>query len=179
MWIKSTGRIISGKSLGVFDRDRPFWLVLNCSKDIMFFYLNQIKNEEHQVSTPLAGSHISVVRKERPRRDAWEASHGLSFSFEYQPMVHTNGRHWWLPVRSNALLDLRESFGLNRIPHSPLHLTVACSANVQDPMRKQATKEVHLRLKTLLNMKRAIPYKLWENSPEQQEFETLMERFIL
>lgn len=144
----------------------------------MWFYYHQLTKHGHSVAPPMAGCHISVVRDEEPtRKDLWKASVGRSVSFEYQPKLQTNGRHWWLLARSTELLDLRESFGLKRHLRHPLHITVAVHTAIDEVQKKKATKEVQARIEVLLSMMAALPAFAWESSEEKKELDTLYERF--
>ena len=185
MWIPMKGQIRSGASLGVFDRNRPFWLILQCPKDIMWFYINQINQavadgfQEKVVGPPLADCHVSIVRDEKARRDPWKAVQGRLVKFEYQPCLQTNGKHWWLPVRSKEVENLREHIGLRPRGYVPLHLTVACTSVLEEKVRRRATKEVVARRAQLEQMRSKMPSCLWASCPEAQELKTLRERFYV
>ena len=183
MWISMRGRVTSGAALGVFDKNRPFWMILQCPKNIMWFYIDQINRAyadgliDAPVQAPLALSHVSVVRKEKALKGPWKGLQGSWVDFEYQPKVMTNGRHWWLPVRSNRLIQLREKMGLRGKPYVPFHLTVACTSEVVEPKKVRAPKEVIARLALLENMRKVVPGELWSSCPEAEEMRTLKERF--
>lgn len=183
MWIKTKGRVRSGKSLKVFDKDRPFWLVLECPKSIMWYHLNQVNTTmgAGYAGPPLAGSHISIVRRERPMKDMWDKIQGRMIQFEYQPLVvtHSKSRHWWLPVRGIGLRSLRKQMGLREAPYVPFHLTVGCDSEVLPARKKRTTKEVHSRMAVLEKMKEALPLSVWEASLEKIELATFKERYVL
>jgi hypothetical protein len=185
MWLSMRGRVKSGASLGVFDRNRPFWLILQCPKDIMWFYINQINQavvdglEKKVVGPPLADCHVSIVRDEKARSDPWKAAQGYPLRFEYQPCLQTNGKHWWLPVRSREVENLRERIGLRPRGYVPLHLTVACTSVLEEKTQRRATKEVIVRKAQLELMREKMPNELWPSCPEAQELKTLEERFYV
>jgi len=146
----------------------------------MHFYLNQIAQEGHLVTSPLAGSHISIVRREPVSNwAAWKSALNSRISFEYFPTVETNRKHWWLKVRSPELESLRESFGLRGAPRVPFHLTVAVAAKVESVIRKPAPKEALYEASLLRRASLVLPEVLWESSPEKAKLETLRERYYL
>ncbi len=179
MWEKSQGKLyaFSGET---FTKSHPFWMVVRCPKSIMRWYLYQIQKQRHEVSTPLAGSHISVVRKERVTDvAAWKSAIGETIPFEYEPRVQTNGKHWWLRVRAPRLASKRLSFGLRGMPHVPFHLTVAVALEAPETLRKESTKEVERAVELLRAKREALPAELWESSPEKIKLETILRRFRL
>lgn len=69
-----------------------------------------------KVSESAWKAHISVVRGEEPRnKQAWKKYDGKRISFSYTPMVQTNGAHWWLPVSSPDLNQIRKELGLPKV----------------------------------------------------------------
>lgn len=178
-WISSTGKFHAYKG-DKFTQSHKAWMVINCDKSIMAFYLKQIERAGYEVSPPLAGSHISVVRNENVLNwDKWEEAIGSKASFEYLPIVKTNGKHWWLQVRSAELEAYRVSFGLSPLPYFPFHLTVAVASKiepiVQQPISEEALKEV-IRLQ---RMRAALPSFAWEVSSEKELLKTLEKRYFV
>jgi len=57
---------------------------------------------------------------------------GVPIEFEYDPVPRTSGHHWWFMVTCEALLDLREVYGIRRAPRVPLHLTFAVHEGVPE-----------------------------------------------
>ena len=162
-----------------FSKSHPSWMVLNCHPTIMTFYLNQIQREGFDVVEPLAGSHISVVRNERvPAKHIWKQNLGRTCLFEYIPRVETNGKHWWLPVRSTDLSDFRLSIGLKEQPRHPFHLTVAVKAESKGIVKKPISKEAQREIELLEAMALALPLEIWEMSLEKKKLETLKERYF-
>lgn len=180
-WIKARGTIRTGTSYEKFHGANPFWLVVECDGGLADFYSDQIKKsgEEGDVNVPLAGAHISVVRNEKPRNKVtWQSCVRQKIDYEYQPLLKTNGKHWWLPVRSEQLVQLRKEMGLFPFPSVPFHLTVAV---VLDPVpieRGKLNPTIQARVNVLSLMKRKIPSELWHLMPESQELETLTIRFL-
>lgn len=69
------------------------------------------------VVRPAWGTHISVVRGEKPTNpDAWRKYQGKRFKFSYDPQyINTNGRHWWFRTICPELEEIRVELGLT--PH--------------------------------------------------------------
>jgi hypothetical protein len=83
------------------------------------------------------GSHISVIRGEKPKNiSAWKKYDGKKIWFEYDPLyINTNGKHWWVRIKSPELEKIRLELGLPNQPTSfnkrrnkksvnPFHLTI-------------------------------------------------------
>ena len=68
--------------------------------------------------------HCTVVRGERPRTNAWRAHKGEKITLQYSPAFWTNGKHWWLPVYSVDIQNIRRELGLRPLPYAALHITV-------------------------------------------------------
>ena len=81
-----------------------------------------------KLQLPAWGTHISVIRGEPVDNKVWEAYknqyHNKIVEFEYDINPRTAGMHWWLKVKCEELLDLRELMGLSRNPKWSLHLTL-------------------------------------------------------
>ena len=76
---------------------------------------------------PAWSEHVSVVRNEEPddnHKHLWEKHAGVDIGFDYEPEVRSDGKYFWLPVRCERLLDIREELGLPRDPEFGLHLTI-------------------------------------------------------
>ena len=121
--LRSSGRLVLGQSFGVFDKRGPWWLTLRCDQGIMEYYSRWLALEGFKVCQPVAKAHISVVRGEIPfRKDLFHCSVGKRFSFNYSNVPETNGKHWWLPVKSEEVESFRFDLGLS--PSQSLHLTI-------------------------------------------------------
>jgi hypothetical protein len=181
MWIESSGSIRTGTSYQKFHGANPFWLVVECDRGLSDFYSDQIKKsgERGNVNTPLAGAHISVVRNEKPKaKDAWRGSIRKRISYEYQPLLKTNGLHWWLPVRSEELVELRKEFGLFPHPSVPFHLTVSVVLPPDPIEYGKVNPTITARINILKAMKKAFHFDIWESLPECQELLTLTSKFL-
>ena len=176
-WIRSRGAL---KAFGGnrFTKSHKSWMILSCHPSIMTFYFDQIKQQGLNVSTPLAGSHISVIRQERIQDwDCWRSLLGQRVNFLYEPMVRTNGKHYWLRVKSPQLETKRLSLGLSPQPYVPFHLTVATKTENEGIQPKPMTKEVLAEVKPLRNMRDAVSPWVWEISPERIKLESFESRY--
>jgi hypothetical protein len=138
MWLQSFGTFrYSPKAKSI--PSKKWWLVIDCCPELARYYRNQW-NFAHRFGTrrlyaPAWGAHISVIADELPpasaaaikdgRQDTiWESHAGEQVKFEYEPKIATNGQYYWLAVRCERALDLRDELGLSREPFYPLHLTI-------------------------------------------------------
>lgn len=105
-----------------------WWLVLDCDRDIGRYLRALYREAVHrtcELSEPLWGTHISVVRGEKPpdlRR--WKSLDGVGLDVEYGVEVAFFGDYAVVPARCEAALDYREVLGLSREPDYPLHMTI-------------------------------------------------------
>jgi len=132
---------------------RPWWLVLQCDGDWHRRLLVDVRGKLPQawrivtdpdrnvgktrdvphlgrvgrLIRPAWGCHISILRGERPTKNAgaWGRDNGFEVTFEYDPDPWYNNEYVWYDVYSEGLLDMREAYGLRREPKQALHLTVA------------------------------------------------------
>jgi hypothetical protein len=124
--MKSTGKIIYSPRTHLSSSER--WLVIMCDDEISKYYRHMFYKEYPwlgKLTRPVWGTHISVIRGERvPNYNLWRLDENKTIEFEYEPGVIDNGEYYWLKVKCDALLDLREKYGLKRSPQFGLHLTV-------------------------------------------------------
>jgi hypothetical protein len=123
---KSVGKLVySPRShLGTTDK----WLVLMCDDEISKYYRHLFYKEfpwKGKLTRPVWGTHISVIRGERiPNFHLWGLEKNAIVEFEYEPGVKDNGEYYWLKVKCDFILDLRQKYGLSRHPQFGLHLTI-------------------------------------------------------
>lgn len=60
-----------------------------------------------------------------PNVNLWEKYEGKQVEFEYTNEVDSAYGYYWVPIKCEELLDLREELGLSRKLQWPLHLTIA------------------------------------------------------
>ena len=61
-----------------------------------------------RITHPSWGCHISVIRRERPSRNANLWGHGVQdIPFQWDPCIWYNNEYFWVYVYCDELLDLR------------------------------------------------------------------------
>lgn len=124
--IKATGKLVYSPRTHLASSER--WLVLLCDDEISRYYRHLFYTEypwKGKLTRPVWGTHVSIIRGERiPNYNLWRLDENKIVNFEYEPGVKDNGEYYWLKVKCNYLLDLREKYGLSRSPQFGLHLTV-------------------------------------------------------
>jgi len=79
---------------------------------------------------PAWREHVTVIRDEEPpNKEAWAAYNGEIVTIDYSLEAKTDGLHYWLPVRSPRLTEIRVELGLGPEPFYPFHLTFANEKN--------------------------------------------------
>jgi len=131
--LKMEGRMLRSYGTLVYDPimkgqkvKEKFWLMLSCDQELTRYY-GWLLLRQHCVKLRRPGwdTHISVIRNEEvinPAKWGWGA--GKKVEFRYEPEVLSNGRHFWIRVECEKMLDLREWYGLPRFPSRQLHLTL-------------------------------------------------------
>ena len=126
-WILSVGNLrTSPTAKGT--RPAKWWAVVDVDTEIGK-YFRSLRKLNHpyfpHIVRPAWNEHITVVRNEEPtNKNLWDSLNGRSFEFSYSNITENDGKHYWMPVRCDLLLDIREELGLPRNPHFPLHLTI-------------------------------------------------------
>ncbi|MFM2394617.1 MAG: virus [Bacteroidota bacterium] len=106
------------------------WLLLNADDSIIEYYAYLVKKRYwlEKFQKPKHGSHISAIRGEIIEdslfHQHWKKYHGQVIEFYYSPKVENNGEHFWLPVYSKDLEQIRIELGLNPVPQFNFHLTI-------------------------------------------------------
>lgn len=147
---------------------KDWWLILKCDDGLTAYYRHWIEKEfayglsskkwlekaglsenedtwmivQHGVKTikSVWGSHISVIRGERPKDiSLWQKYENKKIFFEYDPQyINTNKKHWWIRITSPELEEVRLELGLTPQPMflhrqtgeqrvNPFHLTLGHS----------------------------------------------------
>lgn len=124
--MKSIGKLVYTPRTHLASSDR--WLVVMCDDEISRYYRSLFYMEYPwlgKLSRPVWGTHISVIRGEKvPNHHLWKMDSGKIIQFEYEPGVIDNGEYYWLKVKCDYLLELREKYGLRKNPRFGLHLTI-------------------------------------------------------
>jgi len=105
------------------------WAIVNCEIGIVDYYQWWLKKLYGiKLQTPKHGAHITCIREEEIADevydDLWTKNQNKTILFKYANKIETNGEHFWLPVISEELLDIREEMGLVRKGEFGLHLTI-------------------------------------------------------
>ncbi len=56
--------------------------------------------------------HITVVRGEKPKTEAWGKYQGTMVEFSYETFLHHNDVYWWFNCYSDRLTEIRLELGL-------------------------------------------------------------------
>lgn len=131
----STGLVNYSPRL-IGNSDEKWWLVLQCGSEIGKYYrrlYDYLTNNCRKIQAPGWKDHITIGRNEKPPdefQSLWGKYEGLEVEFEYNSVPRTNGQYYWLDVKCDWLLDLREELGLPREPEFKLHLTIGNNINL-------------------------------------------------
>lgn len=129
--MKSIGKIVYSPRSHLGKNDR--WVVLMCDDEISKYYRHLYSKEypalnsgrSKSLTRPVWGAHISFLRNEFvPHLNLWGLDNNKLVEFDYEGGVIDNGEYFWLKVSCPHLLDLREKYGLSRLPKFGLHLTI-------------------------------------------------------
>ncbi len=131
--MRSVGKLIYSPKTHLSSSEE--WAVLMCDEELVKYYSTLFKKQFPwlpKLQRPVWGAHISIIRGEKIiNPDFWGLHDKKYFDFDYEPGVISNGEYYWLKVKCDALLDLREIYGLNRELKFGLHLTIARSAEIK------------------------------------------------
>ena len=124
--MKSIGKLIYSPRSHLGDSSK--WLVMMADDEICKYYSSLFYREfpwYGKLNRPIFGAHVSVIRGERiPNHNLWKMDDNKIIEFDYEPGVEDNGEYYWLKVKCKYLEDLREKYGLSRIPRFGYHLTI-------------------------------------------------------
>ena len=82
-------------------------------------------NRVSQLSEPLWGTHVSVIRDEKPPSlTHWKRLEGAELLVTYSNQVEIYSTYAVVSASCEMALDYREELGLSREPALPLHLTI-------------------------------------------------------
>lgn len=101
----------------------PGTVMLLCDPEIIRYYTWFLAKKGVRLEYPKFSSHISVLRDEPYAPGLEGSSEGAFVTFSYGDLV-TNGKHWWLEVKSPALDAFRRRLGLPEHRRSGFHLTL-------------------------------------------------------
>lgn len=124
---KSVGKLVHDpKSL---DHKRPFWLILECDDEIARYYKYLMFKERGIKLNPrsLWGTHVSVIRGEKPNSGFWGKVSKEPIEFEYDGIVKNTDKYYWIDIICPKLLEVRNYYGLPKNPYFNLHMTIGNS----------------------------------------------------
>ena len=129
--MKSLGKLVYSPRSHLGSNEK--WAVVMCDDEISKYYRHLFSkdypylNGERigKLTRPVWGTHISVIRGEfLPNFKLWRADEYKLIEFDYEGGVIDNGEYYWLKVTCPYLSDLREKYGLPRLPKFGFHLTI-------------------------------------------------------
>lgn len=110
------------------NRNEKWWLVVDCDEEIGRYFRSLYDLAAYRTDSlqrPSWSSHITVIRDEEPpNKQLWELYAGAKVEFMCFLPVRTDGYYYWLDVRCERLLNLREELGLPRQPEMGFHISV-------------------------------------------------------
>lgn len=108
--------------------DSKDWAIVRCDPSFCDYYIYLYNREfpwKPKLIRPVWQAHISFIRNENIINPSqWGLMNNKTIDFDYEPGVQTNGEYYWLKVKCDALLELRQAYGLPREPKFGLHLTI-------------------------------------------------------
>jgi hypothetical protein len=108
------GPFFHSSGLLVYSKPTPetFKLIVEVDPDISHV-ARALAPKSAQLQPQRYPPHITVVRNEVPPKiDMWGALKGMEIEFDYSPIVHTDGRYYWLIVLAPKLHQIRVELGL-------------------------------------------------------------------
>lgn len=131
-YIEIKGYLEYDPERSMMKRRTNYWCVLQLPNDLVRYYQYFIIKEKHlDIKMPAWGSHISIIRGEKPdreHRDLWKKYHKKKFSIRFKPYIEEikdkkkPGSFYVITVESPELMKIREELGLS--VHRDFHLTI-------------------------------------------------------
>ena len=101
---------------------------MRCDREIGSYLRSLYSTASHRVTQlkePLWGTHVSVIRDERPPMlERWKELEGESLTIRYSNEIEIFGDYAVVAAHCKEALDYREAIGLPREPELPLHMTI-------------------------------------------------------
>lgn len=130
---KGTGRIVYDPLRGTMKSNTEFWVTIEVDSEITRYYrwwinkfeVNPLGFKDRDILTPSWGSHISVVRGERPKphlTHLWKKYDNRLVGFEYSNFVKHDKGFWYVSVKCDAAKNIRDELELKS--HWPFHITI-------------------------------------------------------
>ena len=125
---ESSGRIIYDPNRPGMKKRTQWWAIVQTCPGITEYYRSFLNKQlhMHNVVMPAWGSHISIIRGEKPKPEQmnlWgKFRAGEKINFMYTHEVYSDGNYWWLNVYAPELFEIRDAF---RLPTNyGFHLTI-------------------------------------------------------
>lgn len=135
---KSKGIIEYNPPRGNLKKKPDWWCILHTDNEITRYYRYWVyKRYGIKLCKPSWGSHISVIRGEKPWPDQhhlWNKYNGLEFEFEYSHNVRQSGdttgfdrpdSYWFVDIKCDDLINIRKELNLKY--DYGLHMTIGRS----------------------------------------------------
>jgi hypothetical protein len=132
---KQTGIIRYNPPRPGLKKKPDWWVVVNTDEDITRYYRWWVEKELGvKLAKPSWGSHISIIRGEKPYPDMmhlWDKYEGLQVEFEYSHNVRISGdstgwdrpdNYWFVDVNFPFGIEMRKEFGYKY--DFGLHITI-------------------------------------------------------
>ena len=150
MWHNGTGIILYDPPRPKLKKKVDWWCIVQVNEEITRYYRYWVmKNPAYFKETsldnlcmPSWGSHISVLRGERPRDDLmhlWRKYHGQRVNFRYSHDVRRSGdttgwdrpdNYFFLDIHCPELINIRKE--LDRPTNWNLHMTIGRTWGEED-----------------------------------------------
>jgi len=135
-WYRFSQSEVMFDSTGTVKVHNDGWIILHVDPELTRYYLSRF-NRSHvytdiQIMLPKWGGHITIVAGDEhesvedteENKKTLNMIDGMEIPFSYSPIVTGNENHFWLNVKCESALDIRDSLGLSREPRYPFHLTI-------------------------------------------------------
>jgi hypothetical protein len=117
-----------------------WWMVLDCNTEEIGRYYRHLylleRSRCHKLSRPYWGSHVTVVRNEKPpNHHLWWDYDGEEVIFHYRSGVRDNcgperfRSFYWLDVVCPRFCEIRKELGLPPNPDRTYHMTIGSTEN--------------------------------------------------
>lgn len=101
--------------------------------------LAKLNRRSLRLSPPEGGTHITLVKRERPpNEEFWGKYEGYEVSVYYCVEVGNNkDAYYWLSMNPVFLYEIRKELGLPKYPRGPLHLSYGVDSDVIELRKKE------------------------------------------
>lgn len=105
------------------------WLMVDCDDELARYYRKLVNYYSRSIvlQIPKHGSHITVIAGKYEtvlHREFWKKYSDQYVNFNYDPIIHSDGTYFWLPVFCSFFESVRSELGLTPCGPIPFHLTI-------------------------------------------------------